>query len=180
MAAESNVREIGRDPRRQELIIELLRLAADPFGFSAQEGVSGDDGSVNIRTHEPSCTLRQHGLRCTCWLASLDELHRCLRLMRTDNRRCWYQVHERYIAARRQPKLVHVKNGRPQLEPNQHAIGLVIRDDLNSRGDGITRLLVETWREGLNDRLILEGVQWLADTYQGSPQLPQVLLKAAA
>src|SRR5207253_638304 len=103
---------------RELLVVALLRLRADGGPSAAREGVRGDDGSVPIQTHATDCRLRHSGLRCTCWMRSLDELSRCLRLMRnggrsshsdewTDEakllRRQWSAVHERYVAAERRP-----------------------------------------------------------------------------
>lgn len=169
--------------RRSELIIELLRLSADPLGAAAAwEGVRGSGQAPPIRPHEPRCQFagkRATGQTCTCWLRSLDELQRCLRLMRKTQRPLWYAVYERYIAATRKPTLVTVKHGRPQLEPNQTAVSLVNRTDLNKRGDGTTRLIVESWRSGLDQDRIGMGVVWLAAHFQGQPELPLDLLHAA-
>lgn len=176
--------------RRSELIIELLRLSADPLGAAAAwEGVRGSGQAPPIRPHESHCPLVEsadkdpsavpRAMRCTCWLRSLDELHRCLRLMRKTQRPLWYAVYERYIAATRKPTLVTVKHGRPQLEPNQTAVSLVNRTDLNKRGDGTTRLIVESWRSGLDQDRIGMGVVWLAAHFQGQPELPLDLLHAA-
>lgn len=167
------------DPRRCELIVDLLRLSADPHSTAGSEHVKGDHGAVNIRPHEKRCQLRHHGLKCTCWMRSLDELARCLRLMRQTERRLWYQVHERYIAAQRKPAMVTIRKGRPVLEQNQQPVSLVNREDLNRKGDGQTRMLLETWRPGLNPALVDEGVRWLAVTFQGSPELPVNLKEAA-
>ena len=170
-------------PRRLEIITDLLRLAADPHSTAAAwEGVKGSGTALPIRPHEPHCALASRtasGRSCTCWLRSLDELHRCLRTMRAVQRPLWYAVYERYVAATRKPTLVTVKAGRPQLGQNQQALSLVNRADLSKRGDGQTRLLVETWRPALKPERIQQGVVWLADAFQGPLQLPLDLYHAA-
>ena len=115
-------------PRRIELITELLRLSADPLSIAAAwEGVKGSGTALPVRPHEPRCSLtgRGHaGNRCTCWLRSLDELGAALARLKETNRPCWYAVNHRYRLATRQPRDIRFKAGRPQLELNQHAIGL--------------------------------------------------------
>lgn len=169
--------------RRSELIVELLRLSADPHGAAAaMEGIRGTGNALPIRPHEPRCQLAGRAARgsvCTCWLRSLDELERCLTAMKDEWRPAWYAVVHRYRLATRQPKIVTVKHGRPMLEPNQSPVSLVNRADLNKRGDGRTRLIVETWRAGLDTSWADRGVVWLADRFQGRPELPLDLLHAA-
>lgn len=165
--------------RRQQLIIQLLRLAADPHQLGAAlEGIPGTGTALPIRPHEPHCHLTTHG-HCTCWLTSLDETHRCLRTMRHTQRPLWYAIHERYVAATRKPTLIQVRRGRPILEPHQTALSLISRTDLDRHGNGTTRILIETWRPGLNPDRITAGLTWLTDNFHGNPQLPLDLLHAA-
>lgn len=167
--------------RREQLLVELLRLAADPHSHAAAwEGVRGTGNAIPIRPHEPRCHLNTAGLGCTCWLRSLDELHRCLRLMRKTQRPLWYAVTERYVMADRRPRTVLVRHGHPRLEPNQQQIGLVNRADLNKRGDGTTRILVETWRPGIRADRVRYGLEWLSDTFGGPLELPVERNLAAA
>lgn len=165
---------------RERNLVELLRVAGDPSAFNTLDGVRGDGGAPPIRSHSPACLLRKHGLRCSCWLRSLDELHRCLRVMRNDRRRLWFHLHERYVAAERRPLRVPVRHGRPVLGPNQQAVGLVNRADLNTHGNGVTRILVEQWNPRVNETLAAAGLVWLSDVFRGVPEVPVELMEHAA
>lgn len=175
--------------RREELIVQMLR-SWDLLDPAAASGVRSTDGSrVPLLGHEPHCLLlhavarldkdRNHAV-CTCFVAAMQELTRCLRLMRAEERRLWFHVHARFIAAERRPLLVHVKHGRPQLEANVQLVGLVDSQALNKRGDGIVRVLVERWNPRADAKLAALGVEWLAGRFVGSPQLPLALTKEAA
>lgn len=170
--------------RREELIVGLLRN--NDLG-SLREGVRGDDGAVGLLPHEAKCQLRVRDLRdvpgqvrCTCWLKSIAELARCLRLMRQTQRPLWYAVHERYVACERRPMLLQVRNNQPLITGNMEVIGLVNKIALNTKGHGVTRILVETWRPGLDPHRITQGVAWLAGEFRGAPELPRELVEAAA
>jgi hypothetical protein len=178
MRTRLGVRPPATDPRRQELLIQLLRLAADPHAYGAAwEGIAGTGQAIPIRPHEPRCQLTNndsHTTTCTCWLRSLDELHRCLRTMRNQQRPLWYAITERYVLADRRPRLVHFKNRRPQLEPNQELFAGVTASalDLNRRGDGYARLQVETWRPGISKQRVQLGLAWLSAEFKQPLELP--------
>lgn len=179
------------DERRRELLVELLRLSSDPTAIGAAwEGVRGTGQAIPIRPHEPRCLLsetahaakssrREPGNRCTCWIRHLDELERALARLKQQDRACWYAVIHRYRLCTRRPTIVQVRGGRPQLEPNQQTVGTVNRLDLNRRGDGTSRMLVETWRAGLNPEFVGRGLDLLAGLFQGQPELPLDIYKAA-
>ena len=175
---------------REMLVVELLRLRADGL-MDVREGVRGDGGSVPIRSHAADCKLRHSGLRCSCWLRSLDELTRCLRVMRGTPdamhtpeglrlRRLWSHTHRRYIAAERRPMVVKVRAGKPIPAPGREVIGLVNSLDLDKRGNGETRLLCEVWAADVDLALAAEGVQWIARNFKGPLNLPKSLLREAA
>lgn len=175
---------------REMLVVELLRLRADGL-LDVRENVKGDGGSVPIRSHAADCKLRHSGLRCSCWLRSLDELARCLRVMhggpdqvRTPEglrlRRLWSNVHRRYIAAERRPMVVKVRAGKPVPAPGREVIGLVNSLDLDKRGNGETRLLCEVWAADVDLQLAAEGVAWISRHFRGAINLPRELVREAA
>jgi hypothetical protein len=164
--------------RREELIVALLRN--HDLGASTKEGVRGDDGSVALLPHSSTCRMRTAApARCTCWLRGLAELERCMRLMRQQQRHLWLAVHERYVAVIRKPLDVQVSHWQPLVGENIEVIGLLNKTDLNKRGDGNSRVLVEMWRQGVNPNDVVAGIRWLAATFEGSPELPVELLEAA-
>lgn len=166
--------------RRRGLVVELLRLHADPLAFGgAREGVRGDGGSAPIRPHERHCRLVTGLGPCTCWMRSLDELTRLLKRQRDEARPLWFAVAERYLLAIRKPTLVVVRRGIPQVLATQQVVGLVNRTDLNKRGDGICRILVESW-DPVDMGQVELGVGWLEAEFQGPLEIPLELLQAAA
>jgi hypothetical protein len=175
---------------REGLIVELLRLRAEGLN-DVREGVSGDGGSVPIRSHGADCQLRRSGLRCSCWVRSLDELARCIRLMMAGGRsshnepwtaeaktirRQWSAMHKRYVIAERRPMTVAVVKGRPSHPGNMLVLGLVNRTDLDKKGSGVTRVLCETWKDDVDIDLAAAGVRWLASAFRGPLNLPRELL----
>jgi hypothetical protein len=158
--------------RRRQLLVELLRLHADPLAFGAAlEGFRGSGSALPIRPHERHCRLVTGLGPCTCWLRSDDELGRVLRRQRHERRTLWCAVAERYLLAVRKPTFVVVRRGVPQLRPGQEAIGLVKREDLNRSGDGMTRILVESWRP-VDEGDLEAGVEWLVEEFTGPLELP--------
>lgn len=169
----------GSSAQRERIIVELLRLHQQPFAFTSLQGARGDDGAVPVRSHEPHCRFRVQAGRCTCWLRSLDEVHRCLRELRKRDRGLWYAVTERYVMAVRQPRTVRVVRYEPRPPENWEVIGLVNKLDLDSHGTGDSRLLVESWRGGVDLSRAAAGVRWLSEAFVGSPMLPVEVAKAA-
>lgn len=175
----------SRVGQREALIVSLLRNH-DLGVSSLAEGVKGDSGSVGLLPHAARCKMRTGNTRverprCTCWLRSVRELERCLSVMRETRRPLWWHVHERYVQATRKPMLVKVSHWQPLVDHSHvEVIGLLNKSDLSKRGDGETRVLVELWRPGVDPLRVRQGVQWLAETFQGSPELPVELLQAAA
>lgn len=170
--------------QREHLIVSLLRNY-DLGASSMREGVKGDDGSVGLLPHAGNCRMRTGNAlvakpRCTCWLRSVKELERCLSVMRETRRPLWWHVHERYVQAIRKPMNVKVSHWQPLVDHGHvEVIGLLNKTDLNKRGDGETRVLVELWRPGVDPLRVTQGVAWLAETFNGSPELPVELLRAA-
>lgn len=169
---------------RETLIVGLLRNH-DLGSSSLREGVRGDSGSVGLLPHAGYCRMRTGNAliqrpHCTCWLRSVRELERCLSVMKETKRPHWWHVNERYVQAIRKPLTVKVSRWQPLVDHTQvEVIGLLNKTDLNKRGDGETRVLVEMWRPGIDPLRVTEGVTWLAATFNGSPELPVELLRAA-
>lgn len=164
--------------KREENIIGLLRNY-DLATAHRREGISSDTGAVPGLPHSDRCLIRRHGLRCSCWLKSVAELERCLRTQRVEKRELWYAVWARYIEAQRRPITITVHHGKAVIPPHTEIIGLIRREDLNRRGDGTTRVLAEQWSSTVRLERVTLGVTWIADRFNGQPELPIELLATA-
>lgn len=158
--------------QRQRLIVELLRnlsyAVGGSGGASNAHGATGD--RVALQQHEKGCRLHREGLTCTCWIASVTELKRCLRALYRDERKLFWSVYERYVVCDRRPRTVIVKGRSTRVENFDGQNFEVLT--LLPRGNSTTRALVETWRADVKADLVDAGVAWIADQFRGSPQLP--------
>ena len=170
--------------QRERLVVELLRNLSYAVGTSAgasnSHGATGD--RVALQAHEPTkrdkhgkvvggCRfLTDASQPCSCWIASVTELKRCLRELYKAERRLFWQVYERYIVCDRRPRTVIVKAGKRRVEHFDGDCFEVLT--LLPRGNGVTRALVETWRGDVQPELVSAGVAWIAGAFRGSPQLP--------
>ena len=166
--------------QRCRLIVELLR-SLELASSRSRDGVRGGGDGFPMLPHSDRCLIHVTApARCSCWLKSVAELQRCLRLMYRQERRLWRACYERYVAAERRPREVIVRRGRPVVPANWQVVGLLNRTDLNKRGDGTTRVLVESWRGDVLESDWDRGVRWLAEAFDGAPQLPVEFLEMAA
>ena len=166
--------------QRERLIVELLRSLELAAGRS-RDGVPGGGDGFPMLPHSDRCLIHVTApARCSCWLKSVAELQRCLRLMYGIERTLFRAVYERYVNAERRPREVIVRRGRPVVPSNWQVLGLLNRTDLNKRGDGTTRVLVESWRPDVLEANWTAGVTWLSAAFNGAPQLPVEFLEMAA
>ena len=166
--------------QREKLIVQLLRNL-DLAGARSGDQIRGGTSSATPGLpHETRCRIhRSAPPKCDCWLRSVAELQRCLRMMYREERRLFRAVYERFVVCDRRPRTVRVKASRPVVAGNVEVIGLLNGQDLNRRGDGETRVLVEVWRADVRAADVDAGVAWLAGVFRGPLQVPVELLEAA-
>jgi hypothetical protein len=104
------------------------------------------------------------------------ELELRMRELRAESFAWWMSVVERYVVCERRPRAVLVKEGRPVRVACQEILGLVSRTDLNHRGTGVSRALVESWSERAVESDWLAGVAWLATVFTGPLELPSEMI----
>lgn len=168
---------------RSRVIVELLRnltLASESAGPSGVRSSTGE--RVPLLPHEASCRIHRDTeigkLRCDCWLASVRELQRCLRVMYRDHRKLFRAVYERYVNCDCRPRTVTFKTVTVARREEQRLTiggydGPFEVLTLLPRGNGSVRARVETWRTDIQATDIDSGLAWLSEAFDGHPRLPR-------
>lgn len=142
-------------------------------GRGGQAGM-GDGGGVFLRVHGQRCGVFS-SLRCSCWLAGVDELGRCLRELREADSGTYRHVLGRYGQGERRRRRNVRRHGQRWVGLADNELVLVAGNSSGtaSLNDRLYEdVLVLSWPCWVEPSRVEQGLRFIDRTFVGDPCLP--------